>query len=148
MQPGSNVAAIADEIFGSAVGGTDQVNLHSQYLACSHGKLDFQPSTNDGGSPTSATPSTVTDIVNGVVEVTIDSVDCSAAPGTGCDYALFNAVNTALEAAFGTPAYNIADHVIHCMPPNVMNGIAYAYMNSWVSSTSLLLRIACWFHCT
>ena len=86
------MAAIGNEILGSAVGGDDPVNLHSQYLACSHGKLNFQPSTN-GGSPISATPSTVTNIVNGVVEVTVGNTDCSAG---NCDGALRNEINTAL----------------------------------------------------
>ena len=44
-----------------------------------------------------------------------------------------NAISDALETAFGVPAYQIADHLMYCLPPNTMGGIAYAFMNSWMS---------------
>ena len=113
--PNYSKETLADDVFGTAVGGGDTVNLHSQYKACSHGKLDFQPAT----SRTSANAK-VTDIVDGVVEVTVSTV-CSST----CDGNMRNDVNNALGSAFGTSASNIADHVMHCLPQGAMGGIAY-----------------------
>ena len=115
---------IADSIFGT---GPDLVNLVSQYSACSHRKLNFKPAAD----PTFQGNGIVSEISNGVVTVTIDNVACS---GT-CDGPLRNAVNTALNNAFGSSSGRPGgyDHVMHCMPSAAMSGIAYAYMNSWNS---------------
>ena len=119
---------IADSIFGSKVGGPDLVNLSSQYFACSHGKLDFVPAVDrDGNALAETVVGHVSSISNGVVTVTV-SGDCT---GT-CDGVLRNAVNSALSSEFGSISSQY-DHVMHCMPPGAMSGIAYAYINSWNS---------------
>mmetsp|Transcript_35943 Transcript_35943/g.75671 ORF Transcript_35943/g.75671 Transcript_35943/m.75671 type:complete len:585 (+) Transcript_35943:327-2081(+) len=125
LEPSYTKAQLADDVFGAAISETDPdpVNLHSQFLACSHGKLDFQP-TSDLASGIAE----VTNIANGVVDVTVSTV-CS----TTCDGQMRNDVNNALSAAFGTSANLIADHVMHCLPNGAMSGIAYAYINSWNS---------------
>ena len=124
LAPSYTKEELADDVFGVAIGGDDAVNLHSQYFACSHGKLDFQPT----GPRTSSSPAKVTDIVNGVVEVTV-STSC---PGI-CDGDMSNEVNIPLQSAFGITASSIANHVMHCLPPGAMDGIAKAYVNSWNS---------------
>jgi hypothetical protein len=50
------------------------------------------------------------------------------------DWAMQNAITAALKQNFGvsSPAA-LADHVMYCLPPGTMNGIAYAYVNSWMS---------------
>ncbi|KAL7464254.1 hypothetical protein ACHAXS_004610 [Conticribra weissflogii] len=44
-----------------------------------------------------------------------------------------NAISSELFNILGTLASNLADHVMYCLPPNTMSGIAYAYINSWNS---------------
>ena len=122
----NTAAGLADSIFGAAVGGSDQVNLYSQFKACSHGQLEMVPATNRASNN-----GAVTNIVNGVVEVTV-STDCTTTP---CDGQMTNDVNAALSAAFGSAVLGgtLANHVMHCLPNNAMSGIAYAYINSWNS---------------
>ena len=44
------------------------------------------------------------------------------------------AITEELKAQFGVTNPNqLADHVMYCLPANTMNGIAYAYVNSWNS---------------
>ena len=123
-----NLFTIANDVFGNQISGNDAVNLHSQYEACSHNKLNFVPSTNDAGNSNS-NDADVTNIVNGIVEVTVNT-DCSTIP---CDGTMRNDVNNALGRAFGASASNVADHVMHCLPSGAMTGIAYAYINHWNS---------------
>jgi hypothetical protein len=122
----NNATVIADSIFGAAVGGPDLVNMNSQFKACSHGKLNMIPAANRASSN-----GAVTNIVNGVVEVTVNT-NCTTLP---CDGVMRNNVNSALSAAFGSAILggSTANHVMHCLPPNAMSGIAYAYVNSWNS---------------
>lgn len=54
-------ATLSNGIFGIL---GDKVNLRSQYLACSNGKLDFQPAADKKGNSSS--------ITNGVVGLTVD----------------------------------------------------------------------------
>ena len=117
--PTDSAAAISDDIFGT---GSDPVNLASQYSTCSHGQLNFQPRADLTGNSD-------VNIVDGVVEVTVNT-DCSTTP---CDSTMRNDVNSALNTAFGVSASQLADHVMQCLPNNAMNGIAYAYVNSWLS---------------
>jgi hypothetical protein len=126
MEPSYTKEVLADDVFGSMIGGSDAVNLHSQMLACSHGKLDFQPA----GARTSGNSARVTEIVNGVVEVTV-STTCK----TDCWNNMYNDVNIALSSAFGISASKIADdHIMHCLPNGAMGlWIAYAYYNSFNS---------------
>lgn len=118
--PASSATAISDEIFGT---GGDQVNMRTQYLACSHGKLNMQPAADATAGGLS--------ITDGVVEVTVGT-DCTTLP---CDGVMRNDVNNALSAAFGSTILggDLAHHVMHCLPANAMGGIAYAYINHWNS---------------
>eukprot|EP00977_Amphora_coffeiformis_P017502 scaffold5771_cov171-Amphora_coffeaeformis.AAC.19 len=110
---------LSDSVFGTF---GDPVNLKTQYAACSADKLNFVPaaprnSVNGKGN-----------IVNGVTTVTVSS---SSSDGDGV---MNSDIAKALNAQFGvsTPS-NLADHVMYCLPPNTMNGIAYAWVNSWNS---------------
>jgi hypothetical protein len=116
-QTSSSEATISDSVFGTS---GDPVNLASQYGACSHGKLNIvkPPNQSSGGLS----------INEGVVTVTLPTTSTT----TG-DVTMRNAISSALETAFGVPAYQIADHLMYCLPPNTMGGIAYAFMNSWMS---------------
>ena len=122
----NNATVIADSIFGAAVGGPDLVNMNSQFKACSHGKLNMIPAANRASSN-----SAVTNIVKGVVEVTVNT-DCTTTP---CNGQMRKDVNNALSAAFGSAILggSTANHVMHCLPPNAWSGLAYAYVNSWNS---------------
>ena len=117
-----NEAALSDDVFGTT---GDAVNLRTQYSACSHGQLDFQPIP-DKDMTSDPSDDITTDIRNGVVTV---KVNRSSTDGDG---AVRTATTNALTAAFGT-ASGLADHVMYCLPPGTMSGIAYAYVNSWNS---------------
>eukprot|EP00571_Detonula_confervacea_P013210 CAMPEP_0172298404 /NCGR_PEP_ID=MMETSP1058-20130122/1079_1 /TAXON_ID=83371 /ORGANISM="Detonula confervacea, Strain CCMP 353" /LENGTH=1052 /DNA_ID=CAMNT_0013007679 /DNA_START=26 /DNA_END=3184 /DNA_ORIENTATION=- len=119
----ADAATIANNIFGDEVGGNDPVNLHSQYEACSHGKFLFKPAPNQVGN-------SGVSIVDGVVEVTASSTDCTDG---GCDGALRTEASNILLDAFGQSVQNLATHVMFCVPPGSMSGIAYAGVNSWYS---------------
>ncbi|KAL9187141.1 hypothetical protein ACHAXT_010861 [Thalassiosira profunda] len=124
-------AYLRDEVFGQNADGSsagDQVNLRSQYARCSHDKLIFDPVGNRALSNTPAGGSS-TSITNGVVTVHLPGYTASQG-----DSVLRNAVNAELASMFGvSSARNLATHVMHCMPPGAMSGIAYAYINSWNS---------------
>lgn len=116
-------ASLSDNVFGSLVGGSDQVNLASQYTACSHGQLNFKPAT----AKASLNSAIASNITNGVTTVTVAT---TVAEGDGV---MRNAVNAALGTAFGQSASTLANYVMHCLPAAAMSGIAYAYINSWNS---------------
>lgn len=102
----STEAVLSDNIFGT---GSDLYNLRSQYLACSNGQLDFQPTTNalatNGTSSVSITQ-TVTGVDDGVVR---------------------NAAQAAGNAKFGSLSQ--FDHVMFCIPPGTNgNWIGYAWI--------------------
>jgi hypothetical protein len=122
----NTATGLADSIFGTAAGGSDAVNMYSQYKACSHGKLEMLPAANRASSN-----GAVSNIVNGVVEVTVNT-NCATTP---CDGQTVNEVNNALSAAFGSEILggSLANHVMHCLPNTAMNGIAYTYVNHWNS---------------
>jgi len=102
---------LSDKVFGSF---GDAVNLASQYTACSHGKLNFTKAADRS--------STQDNIADGVVTVTVAK---SVSEGDGL---IRSAVNTELAAMFGVSAFDLADHVMYCMPDAAMSGIAYAYI--------------------
>lgn len=102
---------MGDSVFGTL---GDPVNLVSQYKACSHGKLQFKPATGTG-------------IQDGAVTAVVRK---SKKAG---DDALINAAIDVLKSTLGKSPSQIADHVMFCMPPNVMTGIAWAYVNHWLS---------------
>ena len=52
---------------------------------------------------------------------------------TGNDGAMRNDINNFLSSEFGVAASNLADHVMYCLPPGTMSGIAYAGVYSWYS---------------
>ena len=103
----------------------DPANLVSQYAACSYGKFTFEPvEDTDMQSPAG---DATTDIRNGVLTVQV-----STAVSDG-DSTMNNAITTKINQVFGKPPNQIADHVMYCLPPSTMGGIAYAYINSWLS---------------
>ena len=138
LAPSYSLGTLANDVFGIAIGGTDPVNLHSQYLACSHGQLDFQPTT-----PRNSNHAMVTNINDGVVEVTV-----STACGAFCDGTMFNDVNSAINVAFGSPVFNLANNVMYCLPDGAMSPIAYGalngfftvYSNDWCRYNSAQVR--------
>ena len=45
-----------------------------------------------------------------------------------------NAVTAALNSKFGVSSPSqLASHVMYCLPPGTMSGIAYAYIDHWMS---------------
>ncbi|KAL3761422.1 hypothetical protein ACHAWU_007381 [Discostella pseudostelligera] len=102
-------------------------NLKSQYAACSANKLiiDKAPDRSMTSNPNDGT----TAISNGVVDI---KVALAVAPGS--DGNIINAVTTKINSVFGVTSPNqLANHVMYCLPSGTMNGIAYAYINSWNS---------------
>jgi hypothetical protein len=122
-EPSYTEAQLANSVFGSLVGGSDPVNLSSQYKDCSHNQLNFVPVDNRVGA------GSVGDIVNGVTTVTVNT-GCNT---NSCDGTLHNAATTAINNAFGQSPSQIANHVMYCLPPNSMGGIAYANLPGWRS---------------
>ena len=116
-------AQLSDSVFGTD---GDPVNLKSQYDACSYGKLNFIPApdrTATGGG---------VDIVNGATEV---SIATSVSQG---DIVMRNAISSQLAANFGITGnfgenQDLADYLMYCLPVGTMNGIAYAFVDSWMS---------------
>ena len=96
---------LSDKIFGTY---GDTATLRSQYLACSHGKLDFQPfvGVTSGG--------TVVD--DGVLEVNIDTY----VPGAS-RYVVEDALEEAADQLVGNLRDQF-DHVMLCLPPGSMSG--------------------------
>ena len=68
-----------------------------------------------------------TNIANGVVTI---EVATNTAEGDG---PMRNAITAKINEVFGQSPNSLADHVMYCLPPNTMSGIAYAYINSWNS---------------
>jgi len=111
-------AALSDSVFGT---NGDAVNLKSQYSACSYGKLNFVAAPNRNGSPYN--------IANGATTVTT----LSTSTGEG-DVEMRNDITAALKSQFSVnAATDLADYVMYCLPPGTMSGIAYAFVNSWMS---------------
>ena len=120
--PTFSETTLSTEVFGSGGG---QVSLRSQYDACSQGQLMFDPVA----GKTSGNTNLASNISNGVVTVTVNT-GCTT---NTCDNTLHNAATSAINTAFGQQPYNIADHVMYCLPPNAMSGIAYANLPGWRS---------------
>lgn len=111
---------LSNSIFGN---GVDPVNLVSQMKACSYGKLNITKAANRSGDANGKKVS----ISNGVVTVRIPSISTAQGDGT-----MRNAITKELNEIFGvTHPTQLADHVMYCLPENTMEGIAYAYINSW-----------------
>ena len=107
----ASVSQLSDGVFGTA---GDPVNLKSQFYECSREQLNIIPAVRSG-------------ITNGVTTVT---VNVSTSQG---DAVMRNEITSALNTQFGvTSPTQIANHVMYCLPPGTMSGIAYAFINSWM----------------
>jgi hypothetical protein len=103
-----------------------ELNVATQYRACSHGKLNFTKADdraltgNSGGGDTG--------ISDGVTTVRVRmSTDAG-------DDVMTNKITGALNENFGVSSPSkLADHVMYCLPAGTWNGIAYAEVNSWRS---------------
>jgi hypothetical protein len=106
----------------------DSVNVATQYRACSHGKLNFIKADNRAPVAGKNDDGVETGISHGVTTV---RVRMSTNDG---DYGMRNAITAALNENFdvSSPA-QLADHVMYCLPAGTMSGIAYAYVDSWMS---------------
>lgn len=116
-QTSATEAQLSSDIFGDD--GIDHVNVRSQYLACSHGKLEFRKTTNMNGVSTK--------ISNGIVTV---QVNVSTSVGSRN---MVNAVNDELIRQFNTHPSNLASFVMYFLPAGTYSGVAYAYMNGYRS---------------
>jgi hypothetical protein len=114
---------LSNNIFGN---GIDTVNLKSQFAACSYNQLIFEKSAN---REMSVNPNDLTTAIsNGVVDIKVN-IDKSAG-----DSMISNAVTAKINSVFGVSSPNVlADNVMYCYPSGALNGIAYAYVNSWNS---------------
>lgn len=112
---------LADSVFGALIGGPDPVNLASQYSACSHNQLNFAPQPDS----TSSTPDAVSDLQDGVATV---YSTVSTSPGGGT---MRNDATRKLSDAHGSRGG--AEYVMVCLPQGSMSGVAYAYLNHWLS---------------
>ena len=109
----ANEATLSDGVLGT---NGDPVNLKSQYADCSQGQLNFEPAAPCTGITNRATTVTVT------------------VSKTQGDVTMRKAISAALNTKFGvTSPTQIANHVMYCLPPGTMSGIAYAFINSWMS---------------
>jgi len=122
--PSYDEATLSNSVFGD---NGDPLNLKSQYSACSNGKLNFVPA-NSKSLLSGQGQDGETDISNGVTTVRVN-VDTSQGDGI-----MRNDVTEELKNNFGVShPTNLANHVMYCLPPSAMSGIAYAYVNSWMS---------------
>jgi len=113
-QYGSTPDYLECKVFGSIGANTcgDNYNLKSAYSACSFGKLNIIKAANKTSLKT-----TVTNISNGVVTVTLPTTSIAQGDGT-----MRNAVTSALKSAFGVEANKLANHLMYCLPPGTMSG--------------------------
>lgn len=116
----ASISDLEDDVFGRR---GNQVNLKTQYQACSHGQLQIEPF--QGYTDTGVY------VENGVVEVTL--------PADVKDQNRFRVENAVEYVAFQKfgDLRDQFDHVMICLPPGTTNSgknwIAYAYVNSWLS---------------
>jgi hypothetical protein len=109
-------AELADDVFGTS---GDQLNLKSQYFACSDGKLTFVPLKSNSivGS-------------DGVYTVKLPKL---AVNGMN-DGSLLTEVINAASSSLGARIDTIASHVMVCLPPGTQgNWVAYGYFNSYLT---------------
>jgi hypothetical protein len=114
---------LAEEVF------EDELNIATQYTACSDGKLNFAKASN---RPLTNTNSDVveTDISNGVTTVKVSS---PTSPSTSNAADMRTDIVNRLQLNFGVSPRTLANHVMLCLPAGSMDGIAYAYINHWLS---------------
>ncbi|KAG7349157.1 gametolysin peptidase M11 [Nitzschia inconspicua] len=108
---------IVDAIFGTF---GNPISLRSQYLGCSHNKIDF--------TPFEGTTQTGYQVTDGIITVDINS-DFRGRNRNVAEEGLISAAENIvgdLEQQF--------DHVILCLPPGTSGGwVAYAYVNGPIS---------------
>ena len=110
-------STISDEIFGTS---GDNINLSTQYDACSYGKLTFVPFN--------GITSTGVSITDGVATVDITQNVNGAENGV-----IRDAVTAEATTKFGSLSSQF-DYVMQCLPPGTSGSwIAYAYINHWLS---------------
>jgi hypothetical protein len=105
----SSEAELADEIFGAS---GDAFNLKTGFSQCSYGQLNFEP-----------TPL----VSNGVKTVALSENVIGMEMGD-----IQGLVLTAATTLLGNLPDQF-DHVMICTPNGATGGIAYAYINSWLS---------------
>ncbi len=110
-QTSASASTLSNKIFGTT---GDGVNLRSQMLSCSLNQVDFVPATGPN-------------IVDGVVTVTLSMNVNGVSDGT-----VRNAVTTALSEQYGISG-RAYDHIMYVLPDSVSMGIAYAYINHYLS---------------
>lgn len=114
----ASAATLSDKIFGTR---GDTNTLKSQYMDCSHGKLELQPyvGMTEGG----------TFVRDGVLDVSLDL----NVPGS-VRYTVEDAMEEAATKLVGSLSKQF-DHVMLCVPPGSSDGnwVAYGYINSWLS---------------
>lgn len=105
QQPTFSLDTLRTEVFGGedGAGTAGDICLTSQYRACSYDNLIFKPKA----SETSGNTGQASNIVNGVVDVYVNT-GCTT---NACDSTLHNAASTALNNAFGRSASSLATHV-------------------------------------
>ncbi len=111
----ANEATISNEIFGTS---GDIFNLKTGYTECSFGALNFEP-----------TPDEPDRLINGGVYTVVLNENIAGLSRTQ----LRDKVVAKGNAELGTMSSQF-DHVMLCLPPIAgFDGIAYAYVNSWLS---------------
>jgi hypothetical protein len=114
------LADFDEALLNEQVFSTSDTNLKTQFSACSFGQLEFEEATPRVGASVS--------IANGVVTIFVNR---NAADGNDI---IREAATAALSKQFGVQSpKQLADHVMYCLPQAAMTGIAYAYVNSWLS---------------
>jgi hypothetical protein len=114
---------LADYVFD------DELNIATQYTACSDGKLNFAKASNRLLTNANSDDAE-TDIRNGVTTVKVSS---PTSPSTSNAATMRNDIEIRLKQNFGVNVRDLADHVMLCLPPGSMDGIAYAYINHYLS---------------
>jgi hypothetical protein len=125
LNDGSKYERLKDDLWNDifAPEGDGQVSLTSQYKACSYNKLNFIPSN----------------VNDGVIDI---QVDLSKSDG---HMAINNAVTAKINSQFKVNRPDkLADYVMYCHPEDTGVGLAYAWVNfylsvyndSWCSSLS------------
>jgi hypothetical protein len=116
----SSIQDLTNSILGNDPKNPDPVTLRSQYSGCSHGKLNIVEARDRDGE--------TAQIRGGGTTI---SVSVSTDDG---DTKMRNAITQELNSQFGVDRPDeLAMHVMYCLPPDTMEGLAYAFINSWNS---------------
>ncbi len=116
----NSIEQLTNSVFGNDPNDPDPVTLKSQYGECSHGKLNFVETSDRDGDTVR--------IRNGGTTIT---VNLSTSAGHSM---MANAITRELNSQFDVDSpKELAKHVMYCLPPGTLQGVAYAYVNSWNS---------------